>query len=53
MMISRGNAGQITEKGRFSCALWRMNVGSNSIFCPFCRCWVHKRCNGIVVLKVN
>ena len=47
MMISGENAGKVTIKGKFLCAVCRKDVGSNSILCQFCRCWVHKRCSGI------
>ena len=34
--------------------LCRKGVDSNSILCQFCRCWVHKRCSGIIgKLKVD
>ena len=47
MMISSKNAGKVTIKDKFPCALCRKSIASNSIFSQFCRCRVHKRCSGI------
>ena len=47
IMISSENAGKVTIKGTFSCAVCRKGVYSNLIPYQFCRCWVHKRCSGI------
>ena len=38
---------KVTEGGKFPCDVCRNGVGSNSILCQFCRCWVHKRYSGI------
>ena len=35
------------KRGRWSCTVCRKGVGSNSILCKSCNCWVHKRCSGI------
>ena len=54
MMISCKNAGKVTEEGGFPFTIYRKVVGSNSIFCQFCRRWVHKKCSVIrVKLKEN
>ena len=47
VMIRSENAGKITVKGKFSWAVCRKVVESNSILCQSCRCWVHMRCSGI------
>ena len=47
MIISSENGGKVTIEGRCLCAVCRKGVGSNSFFCQFCRCWVHKRCSGV------
>ena len=47
MMISSEDAGKVTEKGKLPSVVYRKGVGSNSIFCQFCRCWVHKICSSI------
>ena len=47
MMITSENVGKVTIEGNFPCAVCRKGVGSNSIHCQFCRCWVHKRCHGV------
>ena len=31
--------------GEFPCAVCRIGVGSNSIFCSGCKYWVHKKCS--------
>ena len=38
---------KVTLEGKFPCAVFRKVLGSNSILCQFCRCWVHKRCSFI------
>ena len=47
MLISSENAAKVTGEGKFPCAVCKNRVGSNSILCQFCRCWVHKRCRDI------
>ena len=47
MMSSSGNAGKVTVEEKSPFALYRKGLGSNSIFCQFCRCWMHKRYSGI------
>ena len=36
--------------GEFPCAVCRIGVGSNSIFCKGCKHWVHKKCSGLKLL---
>ena len=43
MMSSDDNAGKVTEEGKFPCVVCRKIVGSNSILCQFCRCWVNMK----------
>ena len=40
---------------KFPCGVCGKGVGSNSIWCETCKCWVHKRCSGIAgsLLKVK
>ena len=47
IMISSENDGMVKTEDKFSCAVYRKGVGSNSILCQFCRWWVYKRCSGI------
>ena len=47
-MISGENGGKITVEGKFPGVVCRKGVGSNSILCQFCRCWVHKRHSGVI-----
>ena len=42
MIISSHNSGKVTEERKFIFVVCREGVGSNSIFCQFCWCWVHK-----------
>ena len=41
MMISCENAGKVTVEGKFLCVFCRKGLGSNSILCQSCRCWVN------------
>ena len=41
-------AGKVIEEGRFPCPVCKKSVSSYSILWQFCRCWLHKRCNGII-----
>lgn len=42
MIISSHNSGKVTEERKFIFVVCREGVGSNSIFCQFCWCWVRK-----------
>ena len=33
--------------GKDPCGVCQKGVGSNTIFCGGCLCWIHKKCNGI------
>lgn len=35
------------KSGKFPCGVCQKGVGSNSILCPKCKCWVHAKCSGI------
>ena len=37
----------LQSSGEFPCAVCRIGVGSNSIFCTSCKHWVHKKCSGL------
>ena len=37
----------LQRSGEFPCAICHTGVGSNSIFCNGCKCWVHKKCSGL------
>ena len=37
----------LQSSGEFPCAVCRIGVGSNSIFCKGCKQWVHKKCSGL------
>ena len=47
VLISGVGEGSVEKRGRWPCAVCRKGVGSNSILCKSCNCWVHKRCSGI------
>ena len=47
MIISRENAGEVTEEAKCSFAVSRKGVGSVSILHQFCWCWLHKICSSI------
>ena len=48
MMVSSENARKVIEKRRYVfCTVCRKDVISNSKFCQFCRCWIHKIFSGI------
>ena len=35
------------KSGNHPCGVCLQGVSSNSILCPSCKCWVHKRCSGV------
>lgn len=39
--------GKVTKESKFFCATCRKEVGSNTIFYQYCRCWVRKRCSHV------
>ena len=45
MMISGEKAGNVTQEGKFFCAVCRKSDGNNSI--QYCRYWAHKSYSGI------
>ena len=47
VMISDREADPITKSGKYPCGVCKKGVGSNSIFCPSCKCWVHHRCSKV------
>ena len=47
IMFSGPNLGSLRDEGKYPCAVYGKGVGSNSIFCPGCCHWVHKRCSKI------
>ena len=46
IMISSEKAEKVAIEVKFHCAVCREGVGINSILCPICRYWLHKRCGG-------
>ena len=47
VMISGTKRGKAFPEGKFPCGVCLKGVASNSIFCKYCKCWVHKRCSGV------
>jgi hypothetical protein len=47
LLISGTGLNVLLESGAFPCAVCRSGVGANSIQCPQCSLWVHKRCSGV------
>ena len=47
IMICGTGLDLLQSSGQFSCAVCRIGVGSNSIFCKGCKHWVHKKCSGL------
>ena len=46
-MFSEVNMDTLIGTGAYPCGVCRSGVGKNSIFCPCCKHWVHKKCSGI------
>ena len=47
MMIRLENTGKIAMEGKFTCAVYRKDVGISSILCQFSRSCVHNSSSGI------
>ena len=47
IMMSGPNLNSLRDSGKYPCSVCRDGVGKNSINCPGCNLWVHKRCSGI------
>ena len=47
IMISGIGEGAVVKSGKWPCGVCGKGVGSNSIMCSQCSCWIHKRCSGI------
>ena len=47
IMICGKGLNLLQNSGEFPCAVFRTGVGSNSIFCNWCKHWVHKKCSGL------
>ena len=47
IMFSGVNMDTLIDTGAYPCGVCRSGVGKNSIFCPGCKHWVHKKCSGI------
>ena len=54
IMVSGVNLQTLKDSGKYPCSVCRKGVGSNSIYCPGCSHWVHKKCSGVIgSLKSN
>ena len=47
VMCSSRDAPKTVPKSRYPCGVCSRGVGANSIFCSYCKKWVHKGCSGI------
>ena len=47
VLVSGCDIGPVSVSGRWPCSVYGNGVGSNSIFCGFCKHWVHKKCSGV------
>ena len=47
LMCSGPNLNRLLDSGRYPCGVCRQGVGRNSIYCPVCSHWIHKKCSGI------
>ena len=46
VMNCKVGVGQVENSGKFPCEICRKGVGVNSIYCGYCKKWIHKRCYG-------
>ena len=51
IMICGTGLDLLLSSRRVSCAVCRIGVGRNRIFCNGCKNWVHKKCSGIMLGK--
>ena len=51
--MSGVDKGQVFPSGKHPCGVCRKGVGRNSIFCGYCKHWVHKRCSGLRQLNLD
>ena len=47
VMICGYDEGPVLKSGKWPCGVCRKGVGSNSILCTFCNCWIHACCSDI------
>ena len=47
VMNCKVRQGQAENSGNFPCGICKKGVGRNSICCPKCKKWIHKKCSGI------
>ena len=47
VMISGTDKGPVFRSGKHPCGVCCKGVGNNSIYCDYCKHWVHKRCSGL------
>ena len=47
IMASGMNLDLLKKSAKDPCGVCQTGVGSNSIFCGGCLCWIHKKCSGI------
>ena len=47
IMVSGCEVGEVREQGKYPCGVCHKGVGVNSLYCKFCKHWVHKRCSKV------
>ena len=47
------NEGPVFASGKHLCGVCKKGVGRNSVYCNFCKHWVHERCNGFKGRLIN
>ena len=47
IMVSGLDLDRLNKFGKDPCGVCQKGVGSNTISCCGCLCWIHKKCNGI------
>ena len=47
IMVSGLDLDRLKKFGKDPCGVCQKGVGSNTISCGGCLCWIHKKCNGI------
>src|SRR6267154_2866957 len=48
VMNCKVGVGHVENSGKYPCGICRKGVGVNSIYCGYCKKWIHKRCCGVV-----
>jgi len=47
VMVSGRKEGAVEKSGKWPCGVCGKGVGTNSIRCTNCQCWIHRKCSGL------